>query len=209
MSDNAKNQSISQSASSEPSAARRKLLRAAAVSAPFIATLPTNLAAQVANASTSQCLVSARAESDEQDTTFDAADSPDKWVRITADHVTIQKGDRIRQYYAGSDPFNGNAPFCYVGERWDVNKEANAKSLGEEITMDYIDNLKTNRGWSQVSKTRKNVLVMFTEGEDNGFIKGLEHQGMYPNKQRTTNTGAVNSCLCSVDPDYRNTHMCS
>jgi hypothetical protein len=193
------------------------------------------LAATVANASTSQCLVDAREESDKQGPEFDAADSADEWVRVEAAYITIEKkpekekkaqkqvpgfyvgsspkkGEKaqkqVREFYVGSDPFNQGETFCYVGDRWDVREERNAKRLGEKIGIDDIENLLENEGWIKTSETRRKVLAMFTEGEENGFIKGLEYKGLYPNEQRTANTGAVSSCLCSVDPDYRATNMC-
>lgn len=209
MSDNAKIQSTSQSASSAPSAERRRLLRAAAVSAPFIATLPTNLAAAVANASTYQCQEKDREASDNLSEGKDAVgeNSSDKWVRIWADYVTLTKGEQKRlEYYTGKDPFNGGNDFYYVGDRWDVqNDTSDAKQLGDPITGDYIKNL-SDTGWKSSTIIKKKVLAMFLETERDGIITGLEYKGMYPHKQRTDFTAASGSCMCSIDP---NSPFCS
>jgi len=216
MSDKAKIQSTNQSAGSAPSAARRRLLRAAAVSAPFIATLPTNLAATVANASTSQCLVDGRKESNDAaypNPAFDAADSADKWVRVAADYVTATKGLSpnviTRQYYAGTNPFDNGEAFYYVGDKWEEDGSDAAKTTGTALDpTNDIGKLTGSNGWSQTT-TKKAVLVMFIETDNGGFISGLQYEGIYPNVQRTTNTAAIQTCLCSVDPDYRSKAVCS
>lgn len=189
---------------------RRRLLRAAAA-APLIATLPSGAA--MANTSAYQCIVSTRNDSDRLpdgaggDYVVPPTPPTDTWVRFTSKHYTVvypeqppRQATRTYYYVSATDKY-------YVGEEWPNVPEdypghsLNGLTLGQEFALASLNDKGT---WTETSSPQdRNVLAMFQEIGDPTVPTGVQFKGIYPNQQRPTNMGMVQSCLCSVNPDLK------
>ena len=211
MSDNAKNQSISQSASSEPSAARRKLLRAAAVSAPFIATLPSGAA--LAMASASQCMITSRESSQGQfladGTEFAAKLDTDQYLRVHADGVRYTQTDTAnisnwflwdeRWYRAGDDD----------RDKWTKNAVTENgvtivtyTNTSDSTTISYPSN-----EWSEENRGRWLLVLVRPDSSGtgdpaypSGFTDVTQWPADVPGGGDTGLMGITGTCACSVAP---------
>lgn len=218
---------VSRGQTGAPSEERRRLLKAAAASAPVIATLPSGLAAQMANSSTNQCILNNREASDDMGSDFDITDSADNWVRFGATLVTATKTFKLnpdnsgavdtvhtRKYYRGMYPVGPGQgeTFYIVSDTWDpIPKIAGADVIGElqptegELALNgMIKGNKLTGGlpvdWD-TETSGQNLLAMWMETKDSqGFVNGVVFVDAHPAAIRTENMGITGSCLCSAAP---------
>lgn len=247
MAENPKIMDIQDTADQGISRNRRRLLKAAAASAPVIATLPSGAA--MANSSIHECVIRAREHSNEliHGQCADWIDpeasgslcASDTWVRVSAIFKTVntqfslegvgQDVNAFRSFYIVT--FQGEthyfaADYSPGGDKWDnvptgtpgyeLNTNdaapfpAGTANPGDKFTdTDWI------AGWNATDpkEGKRNVLVMWVESGTPEEPTGVYMSGIYPNAFRgdtpyEDNMGIYGSCLCSVDPQYRDTGIC-
>ena len=231
------------------STSRRHLLKAAATVAPVIATLPGGAA--LANASTHQCIITARENSNMLPMGKEGdwiSEGPDEWIRVSVPfhHVEIEYNvgsngqpdltTAVREYYVilvGGETRYIAADYDSGSETWDdvpdalqgqevvpPGSEANTPSgTPPGPTTSSFDFTDRDRVWID-SWTKNNatemrdVLLLFTESGSGPIpTNGVHMTGIYPASKRgdepfVDNMGMNGSCLCSVDPQYRDTGIC-
>lgn len=192
---------------------RRRLLKAAAASAPLIATLPNGAA--FATASTAQCVIEARdASKTDQDSTFDAkAALGDGYVRVKGIQTEFTRVVESKTRQAG------------VTQDVDVIKVVYSFPSAPS-TYYNVDGTVFNPaegGWTKGASQEVYLLRVFVPTDGSGtpvgtdpqsvdncsFVSGVAQdippQCIYPVGQRDFyrddgNMGLTTSCLCSVNP---------
>ena len=167
---------------------RRRLLKAAATTAPVIATLPSGAA--LANASIHHCVdYHELREQDPAKGFLYITAGPDDYVRAAA----------VKEIWN-----DGSADRTVIGwPRGEPDKQWWVSSNNGDLLDSWspFDHESPPTGWTHDPAQNEDVNTLFLWSRDAAGT-GFDHEGMWPAQQQRTGSafGVIQSCLCSVDP---------